>query len=251
MKHLPSLAICYSLSCTSKQQIDDDSVQDEGGFESSLFKLHFSVITDGGSQSDAASIEQLEKEVAILNMYFVTEDRRSIVNFEFNSASLYSDHSDSDCTLVHMSQDGVEYTSDDWATAVNDCTDSRVVNPNALNIFIYDSYSNGSMFDDVTSRGRLNDNHPYVLLDWERLDHTTQSPEEHEMGHAFGLEHICVEGAELTTSTNIMATAGDYPSLSGAVEDCPYSGGLRDVGFNSVQEEIVMTNAENIWSTLW
>jgi hypothetical protein len=251
MKHHLSLALCTAMSCTSKGQVEDDSSEDMGELEDALFKIHFSVITNGSSQTDAASLEQLEKEVDILNMYFLTEDRRSIVTFDYNSASLFSDHSDSDCALIHMSQEEVAYHSDDWATAINDCTDDRVVKPNAINIFIYDSYSNDDLFEDVTSRGRLNNNHPYVLLDWERLDHTTQSPEEHEMGHAFGLEHICVLDAELTTSTNIMASSGDYPAVSGAVEDCPYSGGLRDIGFNSVQEGTVISNAEDIWSTLW
>ncbi len=79
--------------------------------------------------------------------------------------------------------------------------------PRAINVYVYDSYAERGGFADVTSHGRRNSNRPYLLLDWERLGHKVQGAEEHEMGHAFGLEHVCAPGAKPKTSTNIMASA--------------------------------------------
>ena len=57
--------------------------------------------------------------------------------------------------------------------------------------------------------GRKNGHQPYILLDYERLPHV-QAAEEREMGHAFGLDHICYPDAKGNSDTNIMASANKY-----------------------------------------
>ena len=75
-----------------------------------------------------------------------------------------------------------------------------------------------------------------MLFDWVRLNHQTQSPEEHEMGPAFGLGHVCAIGATQNTPTNIMAS-----------QDCGKgSGGLRTLGFNRSQIATIERNARLI-----
>ncbi len=220
-----------------------DSIRDliENNGISCGFAVHFTVLTNNASATAKATRAQMKKEVAILNDFFVSESRDKIVSFTFKSTSLYADIQNSSCDLVQMSNDGQAYDSDEWEAAIDACSDPNVVDPQAINFFIYDNYAGG--YSDITSRGRLNSYHPYVLIDWERLDHTTQSPEEHEMGHAFGLNHVCHPTATGATSTNIMATGGDYPDANGNTVDCPGSGGLRDSGFNPSQVDIIVTNA--------
>ena len=115
-----------------------------------------------------------------------------------------------------------------------------MADPNAINIYIFDSYSNRKAFADRDSHGKNNRNRPFVALDWERLNHQTQSPEEHEMGHVFGLSHVCVEGATIDTATNIMAS-----------QDCGRgSGGRRNIGFNEEQLSIIQQKARLILKQL-
>lgn len=205
------------------------------------FKVHFTVLTSDASAIAKATKEQMKKEVTILNDYFVSKSRGKIVTFTFKSASLYADIQNSSCDLVRMSNDGRAYDSGAWEAAIDACSDPKVVDPNAINFFVYDNFVGG--YGDTTSRGKLNSHHPYVLIDWQRLEHINQSPEEHEMGHAFGLDHVCNPTATSTTSTNIMASSGDYPDANGNMVDCPGSGGLRDIGFRQPQVDIIVANA--------
>ena len=39
--------------------------------------------------------------------------------------------------LIAMANDATEHTSQDWEGAVEACTDIRIVNPNAINVFVH------------------------------------------------------------------------------------------------------------------
>ena len=189
-----------------------------------VYDLHFCIITANPTAHARATAEQLKKEVEILNQYFRSESRDRLVYFRFKSASGWNEVKHLGCPLVSW---GDVQTADDYAQLFNECTHPQVRDPNAINFYVYDEGGG------INSRGRRNSNRPLVLLDWARLNHTTQSPEEHEMGHAFGLLHVCVPGATIQTPTNIMAST----------ENCEGSGGLRTIGFNQEQLAIIFNYA--------
>ncbi|RZF55630.1 hypothetical protein EXE30_02150 [Acinetobacter halotolerans] len=194
------------------------------------FDIHFTILTSNPSAQMVATLSQMEEEVNILNTYFVKEDRSPIIKFKFKSVSFYNDVKDSNCDFVSVVNSATPYNSDGWAALFNACNDPLVKDKNAINFYVYDGYSVANGFNEKDSHGKRNSNRPYVMLDWQRINHNIQSPEEHEMGHAFGLDHVCVPGATINSSTNIMASAGG----------CDGSGGKRDIGFNDSQVNTIM-----------
>ncbi len=130
-----------------------------------VFDIHFCVITRNPGTHRAATLEQLKKEVDILNSFFVTESRQPIVRFRFKSAHLYQEVADLKCGFVELGDGAVPYDTDDWARRFNECPHPQVRNPQAINFYVYDCYgTNGAA--DQTSHGKRNSNRPYVLIDW-------------------------------------------------------------------------------------
>lgn len=200
------------------------------------FDLHFAVITKNPAAHGVVTLSQLKTEVDILNTYFVTEGRQPIVKFRFKSASFYDDIKHSRCEFVKIGDTEVPYDSDRLAALFNACDDVKVRDPQAINFYVYDSYDAQKGASDTTGHGKRNSNRPFLILDWERLNHKDQSPEEHEMGHAFGLGHECAPGARRESSTNIMTSS-----------DCGRgSGGRRDIGFNARQVKTILGHAQAI-----
>jgi hypothetical protein len=205
-----------------------------------IFDLHFAVITKNPLAHGVATLRQLKTEVDILNAYFVTEGRQPIVKFRFKSAAFYDDIKNSTCVLTRIGDAEVPYDSDRLAALFNACDDAKVRDPQAINFYVCDSYDAKKKAADTTGHGKRNSNRPFVMLGWERLNHKEQSPEEHEMGHAFGLSHECAPGAKQESSTNIMASA-----------DCGRgSGGRRDIGFNPGQVKTILGYAQAIRAKL-
>lgn len=223
------IALFCSAACS---EITNDSAQNPP-----VFDIHFVVMTQREGIENKTSVPQLKKEVDILNEYFIGANGVHPVKFRYKGQRAIQELNDSSCIeFLRLVDSAATFDWDRWTDMFNSCSDPRVVDPHAINFYIYDAYNREDGFKDRTSRGRNNGSRPFIFLDWERLNHQTQSPEEHEMGHVFGLVHVCAEGATLDTPTNIMAS-----------RDCGKgSGGRRNIGFDEGQMKIIQQKARLI-----
>jgi hypothetical protein len=134
-------------------------------------------------------------------------------------------------TTCPHSGGGVRYnTFSDFANAaVDECT--LLTDAHALNVIIYDVCERAAGPDGVVNtvddvrdcvgaqngRARTNSDHPYMFLDYARAlrprTPVTTFPwaaEEHEAGHAFGLDHACEPAGHLgNTRTMQTGACGD------------------------------------------
>jgi hypothetical protein len=205
------------------------------------FPLHFCVLTKNPAAIKQVSEAQCRREVDIFNQSFVTRDGKPLVKFAFKSFTPHAKATASGGGLIALGDSQVPYNSDKFADAFNATKDAVIRDPKAINIYIFDSFSPKQGYRDLTSHGKRNSNRPYVVIDWERLGSNVQNAEPHEMGHAFGLEHVGVPGAKLTSSTNIMSSAGEEFG----------SGGKRDLGFSDSQAALIFHHATRTYSRLY
>ena len=224
-------ALAWHALCNSKK--DGSKLRPARG-KLLIFPLHFCVLTRNPSAHKVATIRQCRKDCDTLNATFRTHNGDTLVRFKFKSFSSYSDVKDSVSELVRFGDSTDPYDSNGLARAFNACKDSRVRDPNAINIYIFDSYSSRMKFADVTSHGKRNSNRPYVFLDWERIGNKIQNVYPHEMGHSFGLGHVGVPVATGKSPTNIMTSAGEKFG----------SGGLRTYGFTEAQAALILYHAQ-------
>jgi hypothetical protein len=132
--------------------------------------------------------------------------------------------------------------------AVDECT--LLTDDDALNVIIYDVCERDAGADGVVNtsdddqdcvgarngRARPNGNHPYMFLDYARALQprtpatTVAAAEEHEAGHAFGLNHAC-EPRGHGGNTRTMQTG-----------DCVEGLGVRNLGFDTHGREDVDGN---------
>jgi hypothetical protein len=198
------------------------------------FPLHFCVLTRNAGAQRVATLEQCRKETDILNSTFRTREGRQLVRFTFKGYSSHADIKGSSSALLRAGDSTQSFDSDSVMRDFNATNDRRVRDPGAINVYVFDSYNVRAKFGDLTSHGKRNSNRPYVLLDWERLDNKVQNAEAHEMGHAFGLEHVGVPNAAGKTPSNIMTSA----------EENFGSGGLRNLGFTEAQTAVILYHAK-------
>lgn len=228
------------------------------------FPVNFVVVTDNGSANTLTTLSAMENIITTLNTYFAAEDcraannKKSLVSFELESYLPYAKAKLRGSLLFTQLSAVATYDGDVINDYFNEEGDHLIRNPNAINVYIYDSGLDGDNGDDKTGHGRYNKGRPYILLDYARINTREQAAEEHEMGHAFGLEHICnsmiTEGNQ---SSNIMTTSGKYPPSGGLVPTretyltCKgFSAGLRDIGFSPEQARIVLEKAVSIHAKL-
>jgi hypothetical protein len=173
---------------------------------------------------------QISKELAILNRYFIDEHNQKIFKFKLHRYYSFQDFKKRKCDLENQLNQATSITPDKLPSAVRACFPHRKTKE--VLFIIYDSYNEKQKYADITSWGFRNQGQPFILIDWERLNYQTQAASVHEMGHAFGLGHVCSPKATKTTPTNIMSSY-----------DCHLgSGGLRNLGFTAEQVKTMLNN---------
>ena len=241
--------------CSNNNKGGEPEAVDSGCTTSEyVFPVHFCVVTNNGIASSLTELD-MRNEIDTLNKYFSAEDesavggRKKLVSFTFKSWSDYSTVRGLGSKLVLELNQAQDYNGSAVKSKFNRESNRAVRDRKAINIYIYDSWSTDDNFGNTDGHGRYNSGSPYMLLDIKRLKHNVQAPEEHEMGHCFGLAHVCSPVSTVHISSNIMSSTGNYPEdgsyESGGTEiGCEGdSAGARDIGFNNEQCEIILRRA--------
>ena len=219
-------------SDSNEEPIDNDFVL---GYS---FGIQFIILTVNERNIE---VERLIDEVNVMNEFFVKEDRSGIFNFYLKSVSFYDDIQNSNCELISVADLAVNLPDIDYEAMFNACDDILVRDKNAINIYIYDAYWDG--FENVFGIGFNNADNPFIMLDYARLPHIAAA-EEHELGHVFGLGHICSTVTSNDSSSNIMSSATGNCAAAGIAT------GLRDIGFSQEQLEVIKDTAIRIIANL-
>jgi hypothetical protein len=190
--------------------------------------IHFVVLSSSSDVHRFVTIEQLDREIEILNSRFVRENREKLFGFYRKYVSFYSDIAKSDCKLLRLGDQHNKPSPTDLALFHN-CQDRRIRDPGAINFYIFKSYYEGNTLAKNSFAGGAAV--PLLMINWERMVTRYKAAQEHEMGHIFGLEHIKACGSTSATNTNIMATSDD---------SCEGDGGNRNVGFYDDQVSVIM-----------
>ncbi len=261
------LALILPVACSTRSK--DTGWEGSGSLEP--FPINLVVLLDAPNAPGASSLhadpydpsllrtgeELLRREVDILNEYFVASDGgpvcddASCISFAYRSHWFYDEISDTSCDLLEFGsmQDVDVLKAGDYGAmddAVLGCADERLVDPTAINFYVIDR----CVWDETTetvdctnldSHGTSNEDdlglfHPLIALDIARLQHQTASPEEHEMGHALGLRHVCDPAVTRSTDdSNIMQQHCE--NESGACQNAG-AGGARNLGFGEVEYDV-------------
>ena len=195
-----------------------------------VIPVTFVFTTDAPQARQFDNLQQMHKEIQILNRYYVDDKNNKIFNFRFNNYISYTNFAKRNCNLGQTINRAQTINIGAVPASVEACFPRR--KSKEVIVFIYNAYSTKQEFNDVTSRAFRNSGRPFVLLDWNRLNYNIQAGSVHEMGHVFGLKHVCVPKATKQTPTNIMASA-----------ECRRgSGGLRNLGFTQSQLQTIIAH---------
>lgn len=222
--------LCASCT-TTPPQLKPEPLIEEPANNRPVVPVTFVFTTNNPSAARFDNLAQMRKEVGILNKYYLDDQGNKIFNFKLNRYISYQDFSKLHCQLGNEINQPRPISIGSMPASVNACFPKRTTSKEVI-VFIYDAYSKKLEFNDITSRTFRNNGKPFILLDWNRLNYNIQAGSIHEMGHAFGLKHVCAPNATKTTPTNIMASA-----------ECKLgSGGLRNLGFTPSQLQTILSS---------
>lgn len=104
--------------------------------------VHFAVLTSRAPALQRATVAQMQREVDILNTYFKGADDSKPVLFHFKDVVYAQDLPASACpSMVALGDLNQEYDYATLMAAYRGCSDARVVDPKAINFYVYDSQS--------------------------------------------------------------------------------------------------------------
>ncbi|MGQ1126591.1 metalloprotease [Acinetobacter baumannii] len=218
------------VSCTTRPPLQKPDLLEEPGNNRPVVPVTFVFTTNNPSAAQFDNFTQMRKEISILNKYYLDDQGKKIFNFKLNRYIPYKEFSKLHCDLKQQINQPYPISTETIPASVNTCFPKRTASKEVI-VFIYDAYSTKWKFKDVTSRAFRNNGKPFILLDWNRLNYNIQAGSVHEMGHVFGLKHVCAPKATKRTPTNIMTSA-----------ECKLgSGGLRNLGFTPAQLQTILS----------
>ncbi|EXE86860.1 putative metalloprotease [Acinetobacter baumannii 532279] len=218
------------VSCTTRPPLQKPDLLEEPGNNRPVVPVTFVFTTNNPSVAQFDNFTQMRKEISILNKYYLDDQGKKIFNFKLNRYIPYEEFSKLHCDLKQQINQPYPISTETIPASVNTCFPKRTASKEVI-VFIYDAYSTKWKFKDVTSRAFRNNGKPFILLDWNRLNYNIQAGSVHEMGHVFGLKHVCAPKATKRTPTNIMTSA-----------ECKLgSGGLRNLGFTPAQLQTILS----------
>jgi len=251
--------------------------------------LYYKTITAADGTESPFNYEDedhLRTYVEYLNSNFVAEDRSKILHFDYKSRIRYTEAKSATSYECEQMVDTGQVVSNhgsgviDFPGLFNDCLDAvkdgtesyKLLDKDAVNVVIFDSIdADGN--DKVSSGGNDNDLQPFVRLDYARMyweidncvgecdpDNSgtcdpwdRKSGFEHEMGHAFTLDHVCNDetqgvadpDGDVCTPTNIMSSTNEMPS-GVTCDDVTEFAGNRGVGFTDEQVAQIRESADQL-----
>lgn len=154
--------------------------------------------TDGRERRPEAIRARFLSHVDDLNKEFRSEAGEQLVRFHLQAVVPWLDIKDSPCEAVKLA-----FAGKNFAPALKACDDPRIRRPKAVNVYIYEPWLQNED-RTMTSHGRVGSFGPYALIHWK--SHHKFDLLWHELGHAFGLPHVCTSPRPAGTHWNIMAT---------------------------------------------
>lgn len=180
------------------------------------FDVHFVVATakfqgddgvkgaDGLRRRPEKVEERLRDHIERLNADFRSENGPPLARFRFKSVAFFPAAASACPDLVKAASLPTEKVSVLLAK-IKDCRNPVARDPKAVNVYIYSPEApGGGDGHSFLSRGRSLADGPVVLLHWKSYHKPLIFW--HEMGHAFGLPHVCSTPRPEGTHWNIMAT---------------------------------------------
>lgn len=218
------------VSCTTRPPLLSERGPSISADGRPIVPVTFVFTTNTPQATKLDNYQQMRKEIKILNKYYVDDKNNKIFKFKLHRYIPYEEFSKLHCDLKQQINQPYPISTETIPASVNTCFPKRTASKEVI-VFIYDAYSTKWKFEDVTSRAFRNNGKPFILLDWNRLNYNIQAGSVHEMGHVFGLKHVCAPKATKRTPTNIMTSA-----------ECKLgSGGLRNLGFTPVQLQTILS----------
>ena len=174
------------------------------------FDIHFVVMTeklqgatgmrgaDNNVRRSEKVMERFQSHVERLNSEFRSEAGEQLVTFHLKSAVLYQDAMGSDCEAMKTASAGQSF-----GNLLRKCADPKIRSPRAVNVYIY-APPDGSEHHGFRSFGGHDVNGPYAFIHWKSYHDFNKLW--HELGHAFGLPHVCSSPRPTEAHWNIMAT---------------------------------------------
>jgi len=203
--------------------------------------VKFYLLTENKEVNRVFNENQISKIMKNLTASFRDHSGKKLVNFTSLGLSKHKEIKDSKCTLLKYGTQAQKPKKAKMIGNYLSCKDPNLRSLKAINFYIFDSpwqenkkwKTSYAYFDGSSS--------PALLANWQTLKSGYKTPDIHEMGHIFGLNHTAACGSKDDTPTLAMASE---------TESCKGTGGNRKLGFTKDEVVVIKKVAENLHKIL-